>query len=280
MDSHTSPNAAIPLRREERGAGFRCVSVEAGSLACEDFRAAPGLPLGAHAHPSAHFCFVLEGRLAERDGGSERILGPGELRASPPGDEHRLRIAAEGVRCLLLFAEDPVIAGSGLPPPGRRRFLAGRAVQEIGRRLAREMARPDDASPVVLEMLTLELLALLRRSEADRPEGPPTWLARTRERLEDRPERCPTLAELAEDAGVSRAHLARAFRGHFGCTVGDYVRSLRVEAARRLILGTDLALARVAYRAGFADQSHMTRLLGARIGVPPAKLRAEGRRES
>lgn len=280
MDSRTPPYAAIPRRREERGAGFRCVTVEAGSLACEDFHAAPGLPLGAHAHPSTHFCFVMGGRLVERHEGSERILGPGELRASPPGDEHRLRIGAEGVRCLLLFAEDPVIAGSGLAPPGRRRFLSGRAVAEIGRRLAREMQGADDTCPVALEMLTLELLALLRRSDSDRPEGPPAWLARTRERLEDRPESCPTLGELAEDAGVSRAHLARAFRRHFGCTVGAYVRSLRLEAARRLILDTDLALARVACRAGFADQSHMTRLLRARIGIPPGRLRAAGRWES
>lgn len=83
-----------------------------------------------------------------------------------------------------------------------------------------------------------------------------------------------SLEALARHSGRHRVHIARAFRRHFGCSVGEYVSSLRVNRARELLLRTRLPLARIAYRAGFADQSHMTRQMKQRLGTTPGGLRA------
>ncbi len=82
-----------------------------------------------------------------------------------------------------------------------------------------------------------------------------------------------TLDDLGAAAGVHPLHLARAFRRYFGCSVGGYVRRLRVEAASCALLDADEPLARVAHRFGFTDQSHFTRVFARVMGVPPGRFR-------
>jgi AraC family transcriptional regulator len=67
------------------------------------------------------------------------------------------------------------------------------------------------------------------------------------------------LSDLARRIGLHPIYVARAFRARFGCAVGEYARYLRVERARRLLHHTPLALSDIAARAGYSDQSHMTR---------------------
>jgi AraC family transcriptional regulator len=80
------------------------------------------------------------------------------------------------------------------------------------------------------------------------------------------------VAVLAREAGVHRVHLARTFRDHFGVPITEYARQLRLQAAGRL-LADDLPLAGVAARAGFADQSHLTRVMHEAWGITPGALR-------
>jgi AraC family transcriptional regulator len=53
--------------------------------------------------------------------------------------------------------------------------------------------------------------------------------------------------------GVHPAHRGRAFRRHFGCTPGDYVRGLRAEVARRRLATSDGPLVVVALAVGYSD---------------------------
>lgn len=112
-----------------------------------------------------------------------------------------------------------------------------------------------------------------KRPRAER--RPPPWLGRLQEFLERDLAAVPDLATLARIAGVHRVHVARAFRDHLGCTVGDFVRGLRVRRACELLTGTRLPLTDVAMRAGFFDQSHMTRVLKHFLGTTPAALRRD-----
>jgi len=73
---------------------------------------------------------------------------------------------------------------------------------------------------------------------------------------------------------VHPVHLAAAFRRHFGCTPGAYLRRARVERAAAM-LKRRLSLAEVALRCGFADQSHMTHAFRRTLGVTPGMLRGD-----
>ena len=82
-----------------------------------------------------------------------------------------------------------------------------------------------------------------------------------------------TLDDLARACGVHPVHLARTFRQHYGCTIGDYIRDLRIEFVCRRMRLSNAPLAEIALAAGFADQSHLTRLFKRHIGLTPGEYR-------
>jgi AraC-like DNA-binding protein len=49
----------------------------------------------------------------------------------------------------------------------------------------------------------------------------------------------------------------------------------RVEAAKRLMAARDLSLSEIAISAGFANQSHFTKVFSVQVGISPAAWRRE-----
>ena len=110
-----------------------------------------------------------------------------------------------------------------------------------------------------------------------RPAPPPAWLARIRERLDAEFVAPPGLAELAAQAGVSPRHLARAFRSHYGETIGTCVHRRRIRSAMDALLNSSERVAHIAQRSGYFDQSHFTRHFKRQTGVAPGTYRRRGR---
>jgi AraC family transcriptional regulator len=88
----------------------------------------------------------------------------------------------------------------------------------------------------------------------------------------------PKLTELAYLAGIHPAHLSRSFHRHYGCTIGGYVRQLRVEFAGRQLAETDQPIAEIALEAGFAHQAHFSTAFKRQTGRTPAEVRRFRRR--
>jgi len=81
-----------------------------------------------------------------------------------------------------------------------------------------------------------------------------------------------TIEDLARVAGITPRHLIRSFRKATGLPPHAYLRQLRVERARGM-LREDTPLAEVALAAGFADQSHLTRVFRQLTGTTPGRYR-------
>jgi AraC family transcriptional regulator len=144
-------------------------------------------------------------------------------------------------------------------------------------RIARELRAPDASTPLAVEGLVLEMLALASRrdgiAERMRRARAPVWLTRARDELHAHFLRPPRLRDLAATAGVHPDHLARAFRLRFGVPVGAYVRRLRLDWAAGQLERGDVTLVHLALNAGFADQSHFTRAFKRHTGLTPAEYR-------
>lgn len=246
--------------------GDRCRScVDSASV----FPIRPGIRFRRHGHDIAHVCVVLDGGFIQREGRGWRDAGPGTIRASG-GGWHDIDFGPQGARCLLLTVPDETLAHLTRP-----RFLAADPwLHRVTLQLAAAAAVPDDDPVRTAEVgdLGTEFLAQLLRRLHGRLAGPPPWLARVRERLEDA-RGAVSVAALAREAGVHRVHLARAFREHYGASVTGRARQLRLVTAVRLLGNGDLPLSQVAASAGFADQSHLTRAVRWWLGVTPANLR-------
>lgn len=82
------------------------------------------------------------------------------------------------------------------------------------------------------------------------------------------------LQELAELAGVSPFHFCRSFKQSTGLSPHQYTLQLRIKEAQRLLRTTELSIAEVAYRVGFSDQSHFTKIFRRFVGTTPLRWRA------
>jgi AraC family transcriptional regulator len=137
----------------------------------------------------------------------------------------------------------------------------------------------DAAAPLAAEGLTLEILAATaREASVERGLGrSPRWLNAAEELLRARIREPLGLSELADAVGVNATHLARMFRARYGISVGEYGRRLRLDWAAAEIARDERPIAEIAAAAGFADQSHFTRLFRRRLGTTPARFREEAR---
>ena len=83
------------------------------------------------------------------------------------------------------------------------------------------------------------------------------------------------LEDLAASASMSMPAFSAAMKATTGQTPYQYVLTRRVDRAREMVETTALSLAEVAFRCGFASQSHMTDVFRAKLGTTPGKLRSD-----
>ncbi|MCC5830460.1 MAG: substrate-binding domain-containing protein [Phycisphaeraceae bacterium] len=96
--------------------------------------------------------------------------------------------------------------------------------------------------------------------------------------IRDHAERPPDIDDLAVRLHTSRRTLYRRFVAALGYTPGEALRRTRLEAARRLIVGTDLKLVTVADRVGFPSISQLSRDIQREYGARPSVLRRRAQR--
>jgi len=235
--------------------------------------------LPQHTHAATYFCLVLSGEFEERVGGKVHEARPGTLLFHPAGESHVDEIRSPQTSLLNIALGNAwerrltQLDSRFRPHPGRQGALAAR----LAGRIAQEFAARDPAADLVIEGLVLTLLAETSRWSARPSDRAPRWLPVALDFIHAHfRQRCDHDA-LARVAGVHPTHFARAFRVHVGCTVGEYVRGLRIEWARKRLTGADVPLAAVALDAGFADQAHFTRWFRRETGTTPAAYRRRRR---
>lgn len=207
---------------------------------------------------------------------------PGDLLLSLPDRATHFRI--EDTRELTMIAVVPELASRLLAAAGGalddlrtiERPLRDPLTAELCRRLEQSHTK------VVREwMLGVALAALLSVAQAQRGRErgvlTASGLAAALAAIDDGLDGNPSVEQLAVAAGVKRRAFASAFREATGLPVHQYVLRRRVEHAADLLASTELPLAAIAQRAGFAHQAHMTRVLSRLKGETPGQLRARTR---
>ncbi|MBC7206509.1 MAG: helix-turn-helix transcriptional regulator [Methyloversatilis sp.] len=148
--------------------------------------------------------------------------------------------------------------------------------------ITQEAVQPEMGGPLYAETLGTQLAVHLLRKYAqvtfrhDLPGGrlSPAQMRRVLDLIDSRLHEALTLEDMAEAAGLGVCTFHRRFRETQGRAPHAFVIDRRVERARQLLAVGDLAVKEVAASCGFSDQAHMTRVLRARLGTTPAKLRA------
>ncbi|MBT0780331.1 helix-turn-helix domain-containing protein [Paracoccus sp. pheM1] len=82
--------------------------------------------------------------------------------------------------------------------------------------------------------------------------------------------------QLAELSGCSLRQLQRCFSDHFGLSVMEFYRRLRLEKADELLRHSALPIAEITAITGFATMQHFSRCFAQAFGVPPGQRRLQG----
>jgi AraC family transcriptional regulator, activator of mtrCDE len=186
-----------------------------------------------------------------------------------------MRVTYQGLVGVFDHLHEPLVERVSASDPVRRTFAE--LLEEV------DAHRP--GFHAMSEALLRRCVIWLLRRCFDRPGGRLPWLApledtrlaRALAAMNERPQHCFTLAELAELAGMSRSVFAARFANAVGESPIEVLKALRLARAAELLTRTDLPIKGIAARVGYASRSSFTRAFCARHGRPPADFRAPGR---
>lgn len=223
-------------------------------------------------------CVVLAGSFAEQRN-CEVAFGRGSIVFRPSEERNHIRFGPEGMRSLTIEVSRPSAARmfeAGLLS-GKPAELYSSECLHLAMRAAREVRSPDPSARFIVEGLLLEIVGQFSRCAALASNTPPSWLETVKKSVA-RDFRTPSsLAAYALQAGVHPVTLAKVFRKYEGCSVGDFMRGLRMERAADLLVQTQHGLTHIALESGFSDQAHMTRWFRRHYGMTPSEYRSNCR---
>jgi AraC family transcriptional regulator len=140
-------------------------------------------------------------------------------------------------------------------------------------RIFKESKLCDELTAIAVESLLLQSLNKMQLNNVGTSKQIPAWVGRLKELLTDDPVGKHTLIELSAVLQIHPVHLSRDFSKYFNCTMGEYIRKLRVEKSFALLADDDLSLTDIAFACGFADQSHFLRCFKQFGGCNPSAYR-------
>jgi AraC-like DNA-binding protein len=226
--------------------------------------------------------FVRRGCFLRSADGAESVVDPTVAYCMNPGVEERFdHPHADGDDCTALRL-DPDLAASlwggehGLPSGP----LPTSPEVDVEHRMLLAAARRGADPQELFERAVVLAARALERADALRVASgrPSTARARrvlsdgVREALAANPDR--SLPDLARELAVSPHHLSRVFSAANGRTISRHRMRLRARLALERLAGGDGDLARLAAELGFADQSHLCRVVRSETGRTPSALRA------
>lgn len=228
-----------------------------------------------HAHRNNYIIITLDGHYMSTFGARTEEFKPWTVSYCRAGASHTSLYGNKGAK--VLYVELPVEQLRSFDQESANHLttvsLQGGLVEWTARHLYKEFDNPDHLSPVVLDSFILHLLAQVYRRSRQLPQSLPIWLGYADELIRERFMEPLSLAKVAKAVDVHPVHMAREFRRHYSCTVGEQIRRLRLEYACDKLTTTSCTLSDIALSAGFSDQSHFTVAFKKQIGTAPSRYR-------
>jgi AraC family transcriptional regulator len=155
-------------------------------------------------------------------------------------------------------------------------------LEQLLRALVLEFEQPELPDRVYADSLVHTLIVHLikkysktrMRLQLSRHGLPHRSLARVIEFIDAHLNADLNLREIADVAGISSSYFLTMFKRSVGLAPHQYLIAKRIERAKALLTETRLPIADIATQAGFADQSHLTRMMKRHTGLTPRRIRS------
>lgn len=120
-----------------------------------------------------------------------------------------------------------------------------------------------------IKILFFSLLEAAKNSSRKKPD----WVKNLDEILHDNWMENLTLEDLSSTINVHPVTISKHFTKYFSCTLGEYMRKIKINKSLFLIRNSKLSLTEIALQCGFADQSHFIRNFKKFVGCLPKNFK-------
>lgn len=234
-----------------------------------------GVEVPWHYHENAYFYMHLKGTHEEVNKKNRITCQPGTLLFHHWQDPHYNTNFSQESRFFHIEIEKSWFQRFHLSPElleGSQQ-LENRELNPVFNKIYKELHQQDNATQLAIDGLLAQAFALLLRQSPGEKGKTPAWVKKVQAILHEGETENITLGQLSQETGVHPVHLSKEFPKHFGVSFGEYVRNRKVDRATPLLLHKDLTITDIAYRCGFADQSHFIRCFKERNGMTPLQFR-------
>jgi AraC-like DNA-binding protein len=87
-----------------------------------------------------------------------------------------------------------------------------------------------------------------------------------------------TIASVASSTGYSPNYLNSLFRKEKGTTISEYIRTQKIETAKRLLIHSDHNVSQIGAILAFSSESHFIRVFREQTGLTPKQFKSKNYR--
>lgn len=225
-----------------------------------------------HRHGHVQFVLPVVGALEMEVGGLGGFVDLAQAAFVPPETDHD-QYSPRDNRILIVECDAADVGEAAVERLTRDPFLT---ISPAARRLIEfiDMTRTGAA---VTDAVAGHGVPLLLDALLSPAEGPGRLGAMLR-KVEAAPGEAWTASRMAREAGVSASRLHALFRQELATTPQAWLTDLRLKLVREGLATTDRSIAQLAFEAGYADQSALTRAMRRATGETPSAWRKRHRR--
>src|SRR4051812_29026524 len=243
-----------------------------GEVTVHESEFTTALVIPAHVHDQPVVSLLLSGVAAEVIDRHKRDLAAQDLLFTPAFEQHAYTFRQSG-RWLNMQYSPAWLArvSEKAVLPTSSQLIRNRSAVAWATRVRTEVRQPDAVSSLAIDGAMILMIAEMARSRIDDESTRPRWLRTVEDAIETHITEPPSTEALAALAGVHPSHLLRVFRKYNRVTISNFVRRRRIELARHRVALGEIPLSIIALDAGFADQSHFTRVFRQTFSETPGQ---------
>lgn len=241
-----------------------------GSILTTETIFSEGFASNWHYHQNPHYSHILNGGSKENRGSESHWQQAGDGLYYYPGVSHQNLQYQPGTRIFNIELEGDFFAKHSLEAPAEEHMFSDKLRVNVRGllKILKEHYWQDDQSRLAVEQLCVELIS----SPVIQSDNP-VWTRKIIEILNDQWDHSWSLAEFAGMLDIHPVTLSKYFSKYFKCTLGEYIRRLKVDRALKLMRSNRHSLTEIAYLCGFTDQAHFTKTFALITGMRPKQYR-------
>lgn len=226
---------------------------------------------GWHSHNNAHITLFLKGGTTEKRKNFSESVGPGSLLFYHSDELHLNQDTLFPSRNINIEIEENLFKELEINEAIIEKSVKNTMLTKfLILKIFKESQTPDSFSEDNITMLFSQLTNA--HNSLEKFEKSPFWVKSLKELLNDCWNENPNLQDLSQVLNLNPITISKHFPRYFGCTLGEYMRRIKIDRSLSLIHSEQHNLTEIGLECGFADQSHFIRTFKNQTGFLPKQF--------